>query len=201
MTSRQQPGSDDAPVDSLSDSPLASSPALTMNKRIDIIGSLVFVALGVFVLVVAFSYPEPTVVFDAIGPMGFPKVLGAFLVIGGLFQSVRTWLYIRKFGLWAPEEGVEDEVDEPTSKWRALFFMAGCFVFLALLEPLGFLIAMPIALVAALWSLHYGTWRSRIIVAVAFTVVAFLVFNVVLGVPLPPGPLGNLLIDLGIVSL
>jgi hypothetical protein len=62
---------------------------VTMNKFIDLVGSLLIVALGIFVLVVAFNYPPPKVVFDAIGPMGFPKAIGGFLVIGGLIQSAR----------------------------------------------------------------------------------------------------------------
>ena len=174
--------------------------AVTMNKHLDLVGSLLIAALGVFVLVVAYSYPTPKVVFDAIGPMGFPKVIGAFLLIGGLVQSARTVLYIRKFGKWAPEEGVEDEPEYPTSRWRALLFMAGCFVFLALMHPLGFSISMPLAIIAALWSMGYGTWLRRVIVAVVFTLVAFAMFTLVLGVPLPAGPVENLLIDAGLID-
>jgi putative tricarboxylic transport membrane protein len=195
--SSQQP-TDDGP---LVTSPEHAAARLTMNKRIDLIGSLLIAALGVFVLVVAYSYPPPRVVFDAVGPMGFPNVIGAFLLVGGLVQSLRTVLYIRKFGTWAPEEGVEDEPEHPSSKWRAPLFIAGCFGFLACLQPLGFLIAMPLAVVAALWAMQYGTWPRRIAVAVGFTIVAFVLFDGVLGVPLPPGPIGNLLIDLGVVSL
>jgi putative tricarboxylic transport membrane protein len=173
---------------------------LTMNKRIDLIGSLALVLLGVFVLIVAYNYPKPTVVFDSIGPMGFPTAIGAFLVIGGLVQSFNTFRYIQKYGMWAPEEGVEDEPEHPSSKWRAVYFMAGSFAFLALLEPLGYLIMLPIGIVAALWSLGYRNWLWRVIVAVSFTIVSFLLFAVVLGVPLPEGPLGDLLVDLGIVD-
>ena len=174
--------------------------AVTMNKYVDLAGSLLIAALGVFVLVVAFRYPEPKVVFDAIGPMGFPKVIGAFLLVGGLVQSARTVLYIRKFGKWAPEEGVEDEPAHPTSKWRALLFMAGCFVFLALMHPLGFSLSMPLAIVAGLWSMGYGSWLRRVVVAVAFTILAFVLFAVVLGVPLPAGPIEELLIDIGLIN-
>jgi hypothetical protein len=173
---------------------------LSMNKYIDLVGSLLIAVLGVFVLVVAFNYPTPKVVFDAIGPMGFPKVIGCFLLVGGLVQSARTLVYIRRFGKWAPEEGVEDEPEHPSSKWRALLFTAGCFVFLALMHPLGFAIAMPLAIVLGLWSMQYGTWLRRIVVAVGFTVVAFVLFAFVLGVPLPAGPVENLLIEIGVIN-
>jgi putative tricarboxylic transport membrane protein len=173
---------------------------VTMNKYVDLIGSLVIVALGVFVLAVAFSYAPPKVVFDAIGPMGFPKAIGAFLVVGGLIQSVRTALYIRRYGKWSPEEGVPDEPEYPSSKWRALIFIAGCFVFLALMQTLGFLISMPLAIFAGLWSMDYANWVRRVIVAVGFTVFAFAIFELVLGVPLPPGPIENLFIDAGLIN-
>jgi putative tricarboxylic transport membrane protein len=173
---------------------------VTMNKYIDLVGSLLIVALGGFVLVVAFGYPPPKVVFDAIGPMGFPKAIGAFLVVGGLLQSVRTALYIRRYGRWAPEEGVQDEPEHPTSRWRALIFIAGCFVFLVLMQPLGFLIAMPLAIVAGLWSMDYANWMRRAIVAIGFTLFAFAMFVLVLGVPLPDGPIENMLIDAGLIN-
>lgn len=173
---------------------------VTMNKYIDLAGSLLIVALGIFVLVTAFSYPPPKVVFDAIGPMGFPKAIGFFLVVGGLVQSTRTALYIRKFGKWAPEEGVEDEPEHPSSKWRALLFIAGCFVFVALMKPLGFLISMPLAIAVALWSMDYGSWLRRVVVAVGFTLVAFATFELTLGVPLPAGPIEFMLIDAGLIQ-
>ena len=173
---------------------------VTMNKYVDLVGSLLIAGLGVFVLAVAFSYAPPKVVFDAIGPMGFPKAIGTFLVVGGLVQSVRTALYIRRFGKWSPEEGVPDEPDHSVSRWRALIFIAGCFVFLMLLPMLGFLIAMPLALVAGLWSMGYATWVRRVIVAVGFTVFAFAMFELVLGVPLPAGPIEILLIDTGLIN-
>jgi putative tricarboxylic transport membrane protein len=173
---------------------------VTMNKYLDLVGSLLIVALGVFVLAVAFSYPPPKVVFDSIGPMGFPKAIGAFLVVGGLVQSARTALYIRRFGKWSPEEGVQDETEHPVSKWRALLFIAGCFVFVALLQPLGFLIAMPIAIVVALWSMDYANWVRRVVVALGFTVVAFIAFGIILAVPLPAGPIEIMLIDAGLIN-
>jgi putative tricarboxylic transport membrane protein len=173
---------------------------VTMNKYIDLVGSLLIVALGVFVLAVALRYPPPKVVFDAIGPMGFPMAIGAFLVVGGLVQSVRTALYIRRYGKWAPEEGVQDEPEHPSSRWRALIFIGGCFVFLVLMQPLGFLIAMPLAIVAGLWSMGYANWMRRAVVAIGFTLFAFAMFVLVLGVPLPDGPIENMLIDAGLIN-
>jgi putative tricarboxylic transport membrane protein len=184
----------------LEDISLDEEAPLTMNKRVDLIGSLALFAVGVVVLVIAFTYPTPTIVFDAIGPMGFPYVIGSFLVVGGLFQSARTFLYIRRFGMWAPEEGSEDEPEHPSSRWRAVGVMAGSFVFLALLDPVGYLIMMPLAIIAALWSLKYRNWLWRAIVAVVFTIASFILFAMVLKVPMPNGIFTDILIDLNIVQ-
>lgn len=202
MTSRPPPDDVVPHVNPLTaDAELAAgSVPVTMNKYIDLVGSLLIAVLGAFVLAVAFSAPPAKVVFDAIGPMGFPKAIGAFLLIGGLVQSVRTVLFIREYGKWSPAEGVPDEPEYPSSKWRALVFIAGCFAFVALMHPLGFLISMPLAIVAALWSMGYGTWVRRVVVAVVFTCVAFAVFAVLLGVPLPAGPIEELLIYTGLIT-
>lgn len=173
---------------------------LTMSRRTDLVGALLIAAVGVLVLVLAFTYPTPAVVFDAIGPMGFPKVIGSFLVIGGLVLAVNTARRIRQTGWWAAEEGTEDEPDHPSSGRRALVVMAGSFGYLALLPSVGFEILTPIGIALALWALDYRTWAWRAVVGTAFTVFAFVVFGIVLGVPLPHGPLEDLLLSLGLVS-
>lgn len=171
-----------------------------MNKRIDLIGSLAFVALGIFMLVVALNYPPTKVTFDAIGPKGFPIVIGSLFIIGGAFQSVRSILFIRRFGVIGPSEGTDDEEEYPSSALRGFLFIVGAFVYLALLPFIGFLILTPIAVFGALWSLQYRPWWKGLLIAVIFTIVGFLVFGVVLSVPLPQGFLAPVLFALGIID-
>ncbi len=173
----------------------------TMDRRWDLAGSLAFVALGIAVIIGAATYPTPEVVFDAIGPMGFPFVLGTFLTIGGAVVSIRTIIGLRRDGRWAIAEGTEDELEHPSVEWRAPAIMAGSFVYLALLEPVGFLIMTPIALYGALWAMRYRTVLWRVIVAVSFTLVSFVIFTQALRVPLPNGVLDSLLFALGLVSI
>lgn len=173
----------------------------TMDRRWDLAGSLAFVVLGIAVLIGAAIYPTPEVVFDAIGPMGFPFVLGAFLVIAGAIVSIRTIVGLRRDGVWAVAEGTEDEPEHPSSTWRAPAIIAGSFVYLALLEPVGFLIMTPVALYFSLVAMGYRTWTWRLIVSIGFTLVSFVVFSLVLRVPLPNGVLDNLLFALGLASI
>ncbi len=200
-TDAAEPAGPDLGNPLLVDPILAEGPvALTMDRRLDLVGSVVIAAVGVLVLLLAFSYPTPAVVFDAIGPMGFPKVIGLFLLVGGAVLSGNTVRKMRQSGRWAAEEGTEDEPEHPSSARRALLVMAGSFGFLALLPVVGFEIVMPVGIALALWALGYRTWARRAIVGVAFTVFAFVVFGVVLGVPLPHGLLDGLLLRLGLVS-
>ncbi len=173
----------------------------TMDRRWDLAGSLAVVALGIAVIIGALTYPTPEIVFDAIGPMGFPLVLGTFLVIGAAVVSIRTIIGLRREGIWAVAEGTEDEPEHPSVGWRAPAIIAGSFVYLALLQPVGFLIMTPIALYGALWAMQYRTVRWRIIIAVAFTLVSFVIFTQALRVPLPSGLLDPLLFALGLTAI
>ncbi len=179
----------------------ADGAAMTMNKKIDLVGSMAIALLGVGLLVYAANYPTPTVIFDAIGPMGFPVAIGIFLLVGGLAQSLRTYLFLRKYGMWGPEEGTEDEPEYPVNKWRGLYMMAGFFVYFALLPFVGYLVLTPIALAVALWAMHYRNWLWRFIVGVVFTIVTFALFNSVLGVPLPQGFLTEILLDFNLIRI
>ncbi len=179
----------------------AEAGKMTMNKKIDLVGSIGIALLGVGLLVYAANYPTPTVIFDAVGPMGFPVAIGIFLLVGGGVQSLRTYLFIRKYGGWGPEEGTEDEPEHDVSKWRGLLIMAGFFVYFGLLTPVGYLVLTPVALAMALWAMRYRTWPWRALVAVIFTLVSFALFNTVLGVPLPQGFLTDLLLDFNLIRI
>ena len=173
----------------------------TSNKWLDLAGSLTITLVGIVLLVYAYSYPEPQVVFDSIGPMGFPIGIGICLIVGGVVQSIRTVVFMRSFGSWGPEEGTEDEPEHEVSKWRALLIMVGCFVYLFLLGYVGFLVLTPIALAAGLWALKYRNWLWRGIVGVSFTLVTLVMFNSILGVPLPQGFLTEVLLDFNLIRL
>ena len=179
----------------------AEAAMMTMNKKIDLVGSIAIALLGVGLLIYAANYPTPTIIFDAIGPMGFPVAIGIFLIVGGTAQSVRTYLFLRKYGMWGPEEGTEDEPEHPVNKWRGLYFIGGFFVYFALLPFVGYLVLTPIGLAIALWGMRYRTWLWRFIVGVTFTLVSFALFNSVLGVPLPQGFLTDLLLDLNLIRI
>ena len=159
-----------------------------LDNRVDLAGAVAFVAVGITVLVMALNYPASTVEFDAIGPMGFPYVLGSALVGLGVLQAVRTVRLLRRFGIDGPDEGTADEPEYDSSTTRALSFIGGSFVYMFALAQLGFFVATVPALALALWSMNYRRPLPLAAVSICFSVIAYVAFYGVLAVPLPAGP-------------
>ena len=171
-----------------------------MDRRIDLVGSILITLLGIGVLAYGWTFPRPQIQYDLFGPMGVPMILGAGLVLAGMAQSIRTWALMAVYGPRGAPEGTEDEPGFPASGRRGLSFIAGSFVYIAALVPLGYLIATPIALGLALYSLNFRTWWKLLLAVVGFTVVGFAIFNNLLSVPVPVGILNDLLVDLGLIE-
>ena len=165
-----------------------------MNRRVDLVGALVVVLLGVTVFALSYMQQKATVRFDAIGPMGFPRVLGGLFVVLGSLQALRTVRGLKSYGQWAPHEGTEDEPEHASSSVRGLAFILGSFAYLALMPVLGYLVATPLAIASGLRALEFRRTTAAIAISVGFTLVGFYIFGVVLSVPLPPGIFIDLLV-------
>ena len=171
-----------------------------MDRRFDLAGSLVIMLVGIAVFITSILAAPPQRLFDALGPYGLPAFIGGGMALGGAWQSVETYRRLRRWGVVGVSEGSEYEPDHPSSETRALGFMAGGVAYAATLPLLGFLIGTPIAIAAALWALRFRKPALVVAAAIGYTVVAFLVFNQLLSVPLPLGLLSDLLVNLGIVE-
>jgi putative tricarboxylic transport membrane protein len=171
-----------------------------MDRRIDLAGSLAITLIGAAVLTYSVLAPPPPRLFDLVGPFGLPALIGSVMAALGAWQSFETWRRMRRWGPIGVAEGTEDEPGYPSSSIRALGFMAGGIVYAVTLPILGFLTGTPLAIAAGLWALDFRRPFLVVAAAVGYTAVAFIVFNQVLSVPLPLGPLNDLLVDLGIVD-
>jgi putative tricarboxylic transport membrane protein len=171
-----------------------------VDRRIDLAGSVVITVIGAAVLVYSVLAPPPPRLFDLVGPFGLPALIGGGMAALGGWQSVETWRRMRRWGPVGVAEGTEDEPGYSSSSLRALGFMAGGIAYAALLPFLGFLMGTPLVIAAGLWALNFRRPILVVLAAVGYTVAAFLVFSQVLSVPLPLGPLNQLLVDLGIVD-
>jgi putative tricarboxylic transport membrane protein len=131
---------------------------------------------------------------DPLGPSVFPSVLGAGIVLCGLLLGVGAlfrW-QPKQSGLLSGGGGAEEVEKGLFSPTRLLGAVAATAFYVAAFEPVGYLIATPLYVVAILL-IHGGApWRTLIVTPVVITSVLYLTFRFALRVPVPAGVLERL---------
>ncbi|MFH9243002.1 tripartite tricarboxylate transporter TctB family protein [Streptomyces anulatus] len=146
-------------------------------------------ALGLLVLTDAFTMSVDIAQRGPVGPRTVP------FVIGGLFLLISVLLAgdVLRGGRGEAEGGEDVDLDEPAD-WRTVLLLTGVFLGAAvLIGPLGFPIAGALLFwgsAYALGSRHHG--RDPLIAA-GISLTTYFVFDNLLGVPLPGGPLMGVL--------
>jgi hypothetical protein len=160
---------------------------IEMDKRVDLVLSLLWVAFGVATVYFAAGfrvggYPDP------VTARGLPYFTGTYLVIAGLVLAARrvvTWSHIP--GKYAVSEGQEDEPGHPSSWVRSFLIIAVAAIWAYSLGFLGFVLATPLMLFAMLWLMAVRSWTKLVLFPLLFSFLSWLVFSQVLGVILPMG--------------
>ena len=172
-----------------------------MDRRIDFAVALAFAAFGLFMIVEAAGIRQG-MMRDPVGPRAAFYVCGGGIALGGLFIAARHVLAWRHgAGRWMAEEGAGDEPGVPASALPAFLLVAICFGYALVFQPLGYLLATPLFVMAALAVLRERHWGMMAGVAVGFTLVSYATFAQALGVRVPVGPLTGLFRELGWVVL
>lgn len=175
-------GIDDVPDEEQSD-PIK----IEMDKRVDLVLSLFWVAFGIMTVVIATGFrvggfPDP------VTARGLPYFTGSYLVIAGIVLAARrimTWSQIP--GRYAVSEGREDEPGYPAS-WVRSFSVAALIALWAYsLKYAGFLVATPVMMFAMLWLMEVRSRVKLILFPLLFSFFSWLIFSQVLGVILPLG--------------
>lgn len=172
-----------------------------MDRRIDIAVGAAFAALGAFMIWQAGLIREG-MMRDPIGPRAAFYLCGGVLLLGGLIViagHLRRWA--RQAHHMVRAEGTQDEAEYPASALRAWGLVAVVVAYVGLFEPLGYLIATPVFVLAALAVLGKRNWAGMALVAVVYTGATYLVFAQALGVRIPVGPLTPLFRQMGWVNL
>jgi putative tricarboxylic transport membrane protein len=139
---------------------------------------------------------------DPIGPRMAFYFCGGVLVLGGAVTVLSHWRALRAGrGPIAAREGTPDTEGHPASFGRVAALIGLCFLYAALFSPLGYLLATPLFILAALTVLDQRRVMSNLIVAVVFTLASYLVFARILGVRMPHGPLTELFRSFGWITL
>jgi putative tricarboxylic transport membrane protein len=148
--------------------------------------------LAVVVIVVAAIYLyldanlPSTRIGDPLGPKAFPALVGGGLILAALLLLFETRKKRRAAG------GAKVEPRSVDEKHVALL-LGGMVAWTALyyfwFERLGYLIATPLFVLGLLSYFNRRRHAVNLAVAAGFTIVVYLLFTTLLGVPLPPGPL------------
>ncbi|MFD5157933.1 tripartite tricarboxylate transporter TctB family protein [Streptomyces hawaiiensis] len=150
---------------------------------------VLLLALGVLVLTDALTMDVDIAQRGPVGPKTVPVVVGAgLLVIAALLA-----LDVLRGGRGQAEGGEDVDLSEPAD-WRTVLLLAGVFLGAAvLIEPVGF----PVAGALLFWGAAFALGSRRIdrdpLIAAGLSLVTYVVFNNLLGVPLPGGPLMGVL--------
>lgn len=159
------------------------------------------IAIGLFLaafggVVIALSGKiESGVYTDPLGPRVFPYALGVGIALCGLLVGVGAFFH------WQPEQagflsdpgGAEEVERGPFSATRLVGAVAATAIYVAAFEPVGYLIATPLYVVAILF-IHGGTpWRTLIVAPVVITTVLYVMFRFALRIPVPGGVLEGFL--------
>jgi putative tricarboxylic transport membrane protein len=171
-----------------------------VDRRVDFGISLAVIGLGIVIFVSSALARVPTVTFDLIGPYGFARVVAGIFIIAGSVLLVRQVMALRA-GM-PPEavaQGNEDEPGYPASARRAAALMAATFAYPILLDPIGYSLSSFLYILAGLLIYNERKWWG-IPLALVYALGTFWIFAVVLRVPLPGGPVEQVLLQLGLID-
>lgn len=151
--------------------------------------SLLLLVIGALVLTDALTMDVAVAQRGPIGPKTVPIVVG----IGLLIVAVLLAIDVLRGGRGEAETGEDIDLSEP-SDWRTVLFLAGVFLgFAVLIGPLGF----PIAGALLFWGASFALGSRHLdrdpLIAAGLSLFTYFVFNNLLGVPLPGGPLMGVL--------
>ena len=132
-------------------------------------------AIGAAVVLDSRSYP-PSLTEGAPGPAFFPRLLAVLLIACAVWLAIRAWRKGSRAeaGSRIPHLGV----------WIAVAWIAA---FLLAWPRLGTVLSVPLLVVGLMWLTGERSWRVLVSVPLAFAGFVYLVFMVLLGVPLPAG--------------
>ncbi|WP_258053194.1 tripartite tricarboxylate transporter TctB family protein [Streptomyces sp. Ru73] len=150
---------------------------------------LILGVLGILVLTDAITMDTDITQRGPIGPTTVPLVVGVLLLVVAVLLAID----VLRGGHGEAESGEDIDLAEP-GDWRTVALLAGVFLANAvLIGPLGF----PISGALLFWGSAYALGNRNLtrdpLIAAVLSLITYVVFNNLLGVPLPGGPLMGVL--------
>ncbi|MCP2248554.1 tripartite tricarboxylate transporter TctB family protein [Lentzea rhizosphaerae] len=143
------------------------------------------VVLGVLVLTDAVRIPTDFAQRGPVGPKAVPILVGSLLLV----VAVMLARDVLRGGRGEAEGGEDVDLSEPAD-WRTVLLLCGAFLAnAALIGVVGFPISGAILFWGAAYALGSRAYVRDPLIAAGLSILTFAVFNNLLGVPLPGGPL------------
>ncbi|QNP75432.1 tripartite tricarboxylate transporter TctB family protein [Streptomyces roseirectus] len=146
-------------------------------------------ALGVLVLTDAVTMDVAIAQRGPVGPRTVPIAVGAGLLLIAVLLAVD----VLRGGRGEAESGEDIDLTEPAD-WRTVLGLAGVFLAAAvLIDPVGFPIAGALLFWGAAFVLGSRRFDRDPLIAAGLSFATYVLFDHLLGVPLPGGPLMGVL--------
>lgn len=150
---------------------------------------VLLLAIGVLVLIDALTMDTDFAQRGPVGPEAAPTVVGIALLVVAALLAVD----VLRGGRGEAEGGEDVDLDAP-SEWRTVLLLAGVFLVTAfLIGEVGFPVAGALLFWGAAFALGSRAFARDPLIAAVLSVATYTVFNNLLGVPLPGGPLMEVL--------
>jgi len=168
---------------------MAEQPTATWKDRSELGICALLAALGVLVLVDAIRIPTDFAQRGPVGPKAVPIVVGALLLVVAALLARD----VLRGGRGEAEGGEDVDLSAP-SDWRTVLQLSAAFLANAVLIGI---VGFPISGAILFWGAAYALGSRNLVrdplIAAALSILTFVVFNNLLGVPLPGGPLMEVL--------
>lgn len=150
---------------------------------------LLLLVIGVLVLTDALTMDVDIAQRGPVGPKTVPVLVGAGLLVVAVLLAID----VLRGGRGEAEGGEDVDLSEP-GDWRTVLLLAGVFLaFAVLIGPVGF----PVSGALLFWGAAYALGSRHLhrdpLIAAGLSLLTYVVFNNLLGVPLPGGPLMGVL--------
>ncbi|MDN5345345.1 MAG: hypothetical protein PWQ18_1459 [Clostridia bacterium] len=156
-----------------------------MKKQGDFISSLILVALGIFYLIYAFSYPWGSLANP--GPGFLPVVAGVLFLLLSLRLTLEAIPH--RSTSRADETSATTEESNRTGALKPIWIVVALAIYIYLLDKAGYLLSSFFLLLAAIKIIGDDSWWKPLLITVGLVIGTYLLFVVWLEVPLPGGHL------------
>ena len=155
----------------------------------NLIGALLFLAIGIWALVQTFSFGEMKNTY--VQPAMFPQIMIAGMLIFSAVLLVQSIVKLKTMGEGDPLAAPAASINFVKNKGvlYALIVILLCAGFVALFKPLGYVICSAVVSFVIMVMIGKRSWVQMALVSVLVPLLMWFVFYKVLTVNIPMGPL------------